>query len=548
VNPAPRLSVVIPVYNNWWLTARALRALESLRDTTLPFETIVIDNASSDETPNAIAAFPWVRYVAMEHNRNFAGACNAGARLAEAPIVAFLNNDAYPLGDALTPLVQAFDDSHVFVAGGALFFEDGVTQCAGFVVLPNAHWHYSCRNFPSSLDSVAQSRDALGVSGAAMAVRAQWFLDEGGFDESYINGFEDVDLCMRARERGCGIRYVADARFAHYEAASSGRYDREAQNEAAFYRRWAPSFLAIPRTARGEVGAISVLAPPDMTSPLAAGLDDLEQALRAFGHPIVRGGVRVWQRLDRRFRRHASLEWFTPSRAGPGVAVERRAGALAAMHVRGVVELCVPWLPCAADARVAGLPLRASLDPACATVAVAGFEGASAQRKREIAAALLALAESDPALEVIALASETAVAEIAPSLGNRLRVRDPGAGEGTRAGVACVVQVGFTDDGAFGNVALAQSGIATVACGDELAALFTPDVALVAADGELSGNVKRLLNDARARMRYGALLAADARRRFSPRRSAIRVVDLLCAARFGLERPARARTNSPLTR
>ena len=42
------------------------------------FETIVVDNASTDETPRAIAAFPWVRYLRHDENRNFAGACNAG--------------------------------------------------------------------------------------------------------------------------------------------------------------------------------------------------------------------------------------------------------------------------------------------------------------------------------------------------------------------------------------------------------------------------------------------------------------------------------------
>ena len=254
-----QLSIVIPVYDNWWLTARCLRELDQLhRSGSAPFETIVVDNASTDETPEAIAAFPWVRYLRHETNRNFAGACNAGARMAEAPLVLFLNNDAYPLGDALTPLVAAFERPEVAVAGGALFFEDGVTQAAGFVLLRNAHWHYSCRNLPSSLDGVTTSRDALGVSGAAMAVRTDWFLDGGGFDESFVNGFEDVDLCLRARERGAAIAYVAEARFAHYEGASAGRFDRERENEERFYRRWGSRLAPLPRTQRGEVGAIAM--------------------------------------------------------------------------------------------------------------------------------------------------------------------------------------------------------------------------------------------------------------------------------------------------
>ncbi|MGA7247514.1 MAG: glycosyltransferase, partial [Candidatus Cybelea sp.] len=161
----PELSVVIPVYNNWWLTSRCLRELERLRGASLSFETIVVDNASSDETPGAIAEFPWVRYLRHDSNRNFSGACNAGARLAQAPLTFFLNNDAYPLGDALTPLARVFERAQVAIAGGALFFEDGVTQAAGLVMLRNAHWHYFFRNLPATLEAVDRSRDALAVSG-----------------------------------------------------------------------------------------------------------------------------------------------------------------------------------------------------------------------------------------------------------------------------------------------------------------------------------------------------------------------------------------------
>ncbi|MBV8197915.1 MAG: glycosyltransferase family 2 protein, partial [Candidatus Eremiobacteraeota bacterium] len=248
----PELSVVIPVYNNWWLTERCLRELEKARtESSVAFETIVVDNASTDETPRAAARFPWARYLRNEINQNFAGACNAGARAAVTPLTFFLNNDAYPLGDSFTPLVRAFDRPEVAIAGGALFFEDGVTQAAGLVMLPNGHWHYSCRNLPSSLDDVNRSRDALGVSGAAMAVRTQWFLDDGGFDETFINGFEDVDLCLRARAEGRVIAYVAGAQFAHYEGASAGRFTREQENERRFYDRWSSTMAELPRVQRG---------------------------------------------------------------------------------------------------------------------------------------------------------------------------------------------------------------------------------------------------------------------------------------------------------
>lgn len=501
---SPQLSIVIPVYNNWWLTARCLRELERLRDAgTVAFETIVVDNASTDETQEAVRGFPFVRYLRNESNENFARACNAGARMAQAPVTLLLNNDAYPLGDALTPLVRAFDRSEVAIAGGALFFEDGVTQAAGFVVLPNAHWHYFFRNLPAGLDAVNRSRDAVGVSGAAMAVRTPWFLSNGGFDDSFVNGFEDVDLCLRAREQDFDIAYVADARFAHYEAASEGRFAREAENEERFYERWLWRMDSLPKTLRGNVGAIAVRNGAPSNALLDAALTDLEAALRAFGHPVVHGEIAPWRRLDRRFRAAATLSWFSNEAPATGITIDRHSRLTASIRTYGATGVEVAWLPCAAAQRVANLRIKRSEEASCTRVGVVGGELAGA----------------------IPITPEALL----------------GAGD---CELACVVHLGLSDDAAFGNVLLAQGGLpAVVLATQELRALFPDDVALVCQRDAIADGVALLAGDTAARHRYGELASADARRRFSPRRSAIRVVDLLCAARFGLECPAPTRTS-----
>ncbi|HEX3671564.1 MAG TPA: glycosyltransferase family 2 protein [Candidatus Cybelea sp.] len=515
---APQLSVVIPVFNNWWLTARCLRELERLRETSsVPFETIVVDNGSSDETPERMASFSWVRYVRFEANRNFAGACNAGAQAATAPLTLLLNNDAYPLGDAFAPLVRAFERPDVAIAGGALFFEDGVTQAAGLVVLPNAHWHYFCRNLPPTLDPVGRSRDALAVSGAAMAFRTEWFLQNGAFDESFVNGFEDVDLCMRAREAKRGIVYAADARFAHYEAASAGRFDREAENERRFFARWSNAMATLPRTARGSVGAIVVRAARAEDALLAAARADLEGALRSFGHPVVRRTVAPWQRIDRRFRDTATLAWFAGEPESPGIAIGRSGGPQAQIRTFGAIGLEVPWLPCAASDRVGDLAIRRSDDASCLDVGIAGDEGGSWGER-------------------VAALGYRPIELNAERLLGRVRIE-----------LACVLHAGRTDDASFGSVLLAQAGLpAIVIAGSDVRALFAADVAVICEEATLPESISRYVADAALRRRYGTLVAADSRRRFSPRRSAIRVVDLLCAARFGLERPGAARGNTPI--
>lgn len=509
-----QLSIVIPVYNNWWLTERCLRVLDRLRaQSAVAFETIVVDNASTDETRAEIVSFDWVRYRRNESNRNFAGACNDGAGIAEAPLVLFLNNDAYPIGDALTPLVRGFERAEVVIASGALVYEDEVTQDAGMVVLENAHWHHSYRNLPSSLAPVQTSRDALAVGGAAMTVRTRWFLDAGGFDETFVNGFEDVDLCLRARAAGRVITYVADAIFAHYEGASAGRFAREQENERRFYERWSDAMADLPRVQRGDVGAIVVCAGEEEDSLVKAARQDLEDALESFGHPVVHHRITPWQKLDRRYRRAATLGWFRTPETPPSVTLKRDA-SFAELRVAGAIDLAIPWLPCAAATRVQRCALRPSSQTRCQTVGLIGCDEDH-----------VAIADT----EFVRMTPEMLL-----------------AGTGS-VEVACVVHLGLSDDAAFGNVLLAQAGIpAVVVDTPELRAIFAQDVALFVGDVGIEVAVQRFVNDAALRERYGARLAADASRRYSPRRTAIRVVDLLCAARFGLERVGVAKSNSPL--
>jgi hypothetical protein len=182
---------------------------------------------------------------------------------------------------------------------------------------------------------------------------------------------------------------------------------------------------------------------------------------------------------------------------------------------RGAVALEVPWLPCAARERAAQLGFRRSGAASCTTIGVVGDE---------------------KAMREIETRSDWRIVRLTPSM-----LLGEGSGE-----LACVLHLGLTDESGFGNVLLAQAGIpAVVLATDELRALFPPDVALIGDGASIAQSIARLIGDPPARARYGKLVAADASRRFSPRRSAIRVVDLLCAARFGLERPAPARSNTP---
>jgi hypothetical protein len=71
-----------------------------------------------------------------------------------------------------------------------------------------------------------------------MIMRKADFLDLGGFDTSFLNGLEDVDLCLRITEKGKKIIYQPKSEVFHFESRSEGRYSNSKQNAELFYTRW----------------------------------------------------------------------------------------------------------------------------------------------------------------------------------------------------------------------------------------------------------------------------------------------------------------------
>ncbi|MBV9747965.1 MAG: glycosyltransferase, partial [Acetobacteraceae bacterium] len=167
-----------------------------------------------------------VSLVVMPRNLGYAAACNAGARVATAPLLLLLNSDVIPAGPGwLGPLMAPFARSSVAAAGPKLLFDDGSIQHAGLFferdedgIWFNRHYH---KGMPRGWADAAASRRVPGVTGAALLVRRALFERLGGVCEDYIIGdYEDSDLCLRIREAGGTILYVPEAELFHFERRS----------------------------------------------------------------------------------------------------------------------------------------------------------------------------------------------------------------------------------------------------------------------------------------------------------------------------------------
>ncbi|KKM08853.1 hypothetical protein SY88_22400 [Clostridiales bacterium PH28_bin88] len=241
------VSIIIPVYNCLVYTRRCLHALRS--HTAGPsYEVIVIDNASTDGTGEFLARLkPWVKVITNKANLGFARACNQGARIARGGYVVFLNNDTIPSAGWLAALVAvAQRDPKIAVVGAKLLYPNGRVQHAG-VVFRQANpigTRHIYRGYMASAPQVNKERDFQVVTGACMLVRRYVFNSLQGFDEGYVNSFEDVDFCLRVRQAGWRVVYTPRSVLVHHESVSPGRHLKDQENMQRLNARWAGKIKA----------------------------------------------------------------------------------------------------------------------------------------------------------------------------------------------------------------------------------------------------------------------------------------------------------------
>jgi GT2 family glycosyltransferase len=204
----------------------------SLLNCPVKIEIIVIDNASKDHSLDSLADFLHVKIIRNTANVGFAAACNQGIKNAFAPILLFLNPDCKLKPDALLKLLDVMrQDQQVGMVGGLLLNLDDTEQAGGRCDIPTP-WRSFVRAFGLSRFAdrwprlfydfqmhkqplPEQPAEVEAISGACMMVRRDAIKDVGEWDEGYFLYCEDLDWCMRFRQKRWKILFVPSARITH---------------------------------------------------------------------------------------------------------------------------------------------------------------------------------------------------------------------------------------------------------------------------------------------------------------------------------------------
>ncbi len=232
--PDPDLSVIIVSWNVADLLRDCLRSLAPARG-YLKLEVIVVDSASSDGSPAAVAAeFPWVRLAAQAENVGFPRGNNIGLAMARGRYVLLLNPDTIVLDRALETMVSYLDrNPAVGVVGPQLLNADGSVQSSRrrFPTLLTAFFestwlekwappgllrHYRVLDQPDSAISAVDW-----VQGACLLTRRVVVESVGGLDDGYYMYSEELDWCRRIKAHGWQVVYLPAARVVHFQGKSS---------------------------------------------------------------------------------------------------------------------------------------------------------------------------------------------------------------------------------------------------------------------------------------------------------------------------------------
>ena len=220
------ISIIVVNHNSRAHLDKCLSSLEG-RLTQQDCELLVVDNNSSDGSQDMVERrFPQVQLISNQDNLGFARANNQAVRQSLANYYLFLNPDTLLSTEALDLMLEEMrKNTRVGAIGPALLDRESRYQVSfGRRVDFGAELLQKCFFNPyhrARLKHDPDTRDVGWLSGACLLVRRDVLIEVGAFDENFFLYFEDIDLCLRIKQKGYRLVYLPQAKVYHEGGAST---------------------------------------------------------------------------------------------------------------------------------------------------------------------------------------------------------------------------------------------------------------------------------------------------------------------------------------
>ena len=200
------------------------------------YEIIIMENNSTEDKTfefyDLISRMDKVRVIRYEKPFNYSDINNQAVAQADGKYVLFLNNDIEITTPAwMEELLMYAQRKDVGAVGAKLFYENNTVQhnCVIIGAGPDGIAIHSHAGEPRGsvgyMGRMYYAQDVSAVTAACMLIAKEKFLEVGGFDTGLAVAYNDVDLCMKLRQKGYLIVYNPEAKLYHYESKSRGVED-----------------------------------------------------------------------------------------------------------------------------------------------------------------------------------------------------------------------------------------------------------------------------------------------------------------------------------
>ena len=241
----PKVSIIIP---NKDMKDVLKRCLDSIfeKSTYKNYEIVIAENNSETEEifdyyKELEAGHDNVKILRWDKAFNYSAINNFAAAQASGDYLLFLNNDTEVITDRwIEEMLGYCQREDVGICGARLYYPDDRLQHCGVVVgiggLAGHICHLKKRGAGGYFGRIVKSQDVSAVTAACMMMPRRVFEEVGGFDEAYAVAYNDVDLCLKVRDKGYLVVYNAWCLLYHYESLSRGS-DEEAVDQAKHARQ-----------------------------------------------------------------------------------------------------------------------------------------------------------------------------------------------------------------------------------------------------------------------------------------------------------------------
>lgn len=238
----PLISIIIPNKDHIEDLDKAIRSI--IEKGTWPnIEFIIVENNSEKEETFSYyeklqQEYSYIKVIKYEGEFNYSKINNYGAKYANGEYYLLMNNDVELIeADSLKEMVGYCQRRDVGVVGCRLLYSDGTIQHAGVVIGMTGVAGHVFKGQASEGDTYFNhamvAQDYSAVTAAVMMVKKSIYEELEGFDENFKVAFNDIDFCLRARQKGKLIVYNPYACFYHYESKSRG-YETTVEKQARF--------------------------------------------------------------------------------------------------------------------------------------------------------------------------------------------------------------------------------------------------------------------------------------------------------------------------